>query len=341
MPNPSQRVVVLGAGSIGAYLGGSLLAAGAQVCLIGRRRMRERIARYGLVLTDRLGRNNALASDRVEYAEQPAPLSDADLILVCVKSSDTAVAAAEIASHGRIGTPVISMQNGVGNAALLRKTLPAHPVLAAMVPFNVVPLEDGRLHRATEGELMIEASGLLAPWHELFRRAGLPLQERPAFESVLWGKLLLNLNNSVNALSGQPLQAQLSDRSYRLVLAALIDEALQLMAASGIVPAKVGRLPPRWLSTLLRLPDVLFVRLARQMLSMDAQARSSMSEDLRSGRATEVDHLNGAIVELARSLGREAPLNRRICALIHEAQQHGVAGMSGQRLFELLRRDRP
>ncbi len=98
---------------------------------------------------------------------------------------------------------------------------------------------------------------------------------------------------------------------------------------------------PRWLPALLRLPDFLFIRLAQQMLSMDARARSSMSEDLQAGRVTEVDHLNGPIVELAQSLGREAPLNRRICTLIHEAQQHGVSGMRGQRLLELVQRNRP
>lgn len=345
-PGPDQpmaaspaRIGILGAGSLGAYLGGSLMAAGAQVCLIGRPRMRQRIARHGLILSNHLGQRIRLPSEQVNFTERPESLSEVDLILLCVKSADTAAAAAAIASHARIGTPVISMQNGIGNSALLRKILPAYPVLAAMAPFNVVQLDDGRLHRGTAGELMVEASTLLAPWHDLFAWAGLPLQERQGFDAVLWGKLLLNLNNPVNALSGLPLKLQLSQRPYRLVLAALIAEALQLMARAGIRPAAVGRAPPRWLPSLLRLPDFLFTRLAARMLGMDAEARSSMWEDLRAGRPTEVDFLNGAVLELARTLGRDAPLNRRICALVHQAQRQGLHRMSALEMGEALRFD--
>lgn len=332
-----MKIAVFGAGSIGSYVGGALLASGADVILIGRARMRERIARQGLILTDLHGRRRDLSSAQVAYAEDPAALAAADLILVTVKSADTATAAHAIRDHAKPSALVLSLQNGIGNADTLRQLLPGWAVLAGMVPFNVVQLPDGRLHRGTEGDLAVEASPALAVWHGAFKAAHLPLLEHADFASVQWGKLLLNLNNPVNALSGLPLKAELSQRAYRRCLALLIEEALWVLRAAGIRPAKVARIGPRLLPWLLRLPDALFSRVAAAMLRIDPQARSSMWEDLQAGRRTEVDYLNGAVLKLAQSLGHDAPANRRIVALIRAAEAGTQAARSGEALLRALK----
>jgi 2-dehydropantoate 2-reductase len=138
---------------------------------------------------------------------------------------------------------------------------------------------------------------------------------------VQWGKLLLNLNNAVNAISGLPLKLQLSQRAYRRPAALLIHEALDVLNAAGIRPAKVGRVTPKLIPPLLRLPDFLFARAAGAMLRIDPHARTSMSTDLQRGHLTEVDYLNGEVVRLAKTLGRCAPFNQRICELIHLAEE--------------------
>jgi 2-dehydropantoate 2-reductase len=148
--------------------------------------------------------------------------------------------------------------------------------------------------------------------------------------------LLLNLNNPVNALSGLPLKAQLSQRAYRRCLALLMAEAQGVLNAAGIRPAKVAKVGPAWLPHLLRLPDAVFSRLAAAMLSMDEQARSSMWEDLQAGRRTEVDYLNGAVVALAESLGRDAPANRRVVALVRAAEAAPGQALSGPALWQAL-----
>lgn len=331
-----MKIVVFGAGSIGAYVGGALLAAGADVLLIGRARMRERIGREGLVLTDMHGRRVQLDGAQVPYAEDPAALADAGLILVTVKSADTATAAQAIRRHAKPTALVLSLQNGIGNADTLRRALPGWTVLPGMVPFNVVSTPDGRLHRGTQGELMVEASPALGAWHDAFKAAHLPLLEQTDFAAVQWGKLLLNLNNPVNALSDLPLKTELSQRAYRRCLAALIDEARQMLRAAGIRPAKVARVAPGLLPTLLRLPDAIFKRVAATMLHIDPEARSSMWEDLQAGRRTEVDYLNGAVVRLAESLGRDAPLNRRIVNLIRAAETGTQPTLSGAALYRAL-----
>lgn len=331
-----MKIAVFGAGSIGVYVGGSLLAAGADVVLIGRARMGERIARHGVVLTDLHGRRTALEGARIPYTEDPGMLAGADLILVTVKSSDTAGAADAIYAYAKPSAQVLSLQNGVGNAATLRDRLKGMIILGGMVPFNVVQMGDGRFHRGTEGELMIEASPSIGRWKGIFAAAHLPLVERADFASVQWGKLLLNLNNPVNALSGLPLKSELSQRAYRRCLALLIEEALSVLRAAGIAPAKVARVAPAMLPRILRLPDWLFKRVAAAMLRIDPEARSSMWEDLQAGRRTEIDYLNGAVVALTQSVGKSAPANERIVELIRRAETGKGKELDGAVLYHLL-----
>ena len=313
------KIAVFGSGLIGTYVGGSLCAAGADVVLIGRARMQQHILEHGLALSDLHKRRVCLAAADIPYSLTPDSLADADLILVTVKSSATAEAAQAIAPYAKSQALVLSLQNGIGNAATLKMVLTENVVLAGMVPFNVVLTPDHRLHRGSDGEVMVEASPSLAPWLPLFAAAALPLLQRADFVAVQWGKLLLNLNNSVNALSATPLKTQLSQRAYRCCLALLVDEALAALARAGIDPAQVTRIAPRRLPLLLRLPDFLFTRIAAQMLRTDPEARSSMAEDLQAGRLTEIDYLNGAVVALATAYGGDAPANRRMVALVRQA----------------------
>ncbi|HEX8883545.1 MAG TPA: 2-dehydropantoate 2-reductase [Noviherbaspirillum sp.] len=333
-----STIAIFGAGSIGAFIGGALIAGGADVVLIGRARVAERIARHGLAISDMDGRRFELPAERVRYSEDPAALAGAGLTLVTVKSADTAAAAQALATHAAAGAVVVSLQNGIGNADVLRRALPGRQVLAGMVPFNVVQTGDGRFHRGTEGSLMVEASPALTPWLPDFEAAGLPLLQQADFSSVQWGKLLLNLNNAINALSGLPLKAQLSQRDYRRCLALLMDEALAALRAAGIEPAQVAKVAPARLPRLLRLPDWLYKRLASASLRIDPEARSSMWEDLQAGRRTEVDYLNGAVVNLAQSVGLDAVANQRITELVHAAERGERAAMTGADLLAALRR---
>jgi 2-dehydropantoate 2-reductase len=211
---------------------------------------------------------------------------------------------------------LVSMQNGVSNAAIARTQAPALTVLPGMVPFNVVELAPGRYHCAISGILAAQDHAALRAWQPLFDVAGVPLQLHADLAPLQWGKLLLNLNNPVNALSGLPLRAQLLQRDYRICMAALIAEALAALRSAGIAPAKLTPLPPAALPRALRLPTAIFRLLAFRMLRIDAHARTSMAYDLEQGRATEIDALCGEVVRLARQHGNGAPINERIAELV-------------------------
>jgi 2-dehydropantoate 2-reductase len=328
-------VLVMGAGAVGCWLGGCLQAAGVPVVFVGRPRVLEALHAHGLTVTDLDGRDHRLAPEALVLHDHVPPGIAPALVLLAVKSGATAEAAAALAAALPAGTAVLSMQNGLSNATLGRAAAPALRWLAGMVPYNVAELGPGRFHRGTTGTLAAQDDPALRALAAEFERAGLPLQLHADLRAVQWGKLLLNLNNPVNALSGLPLRAQLMARGYRQCLAALQLEALALLRAAGIAPAQVGALPPQRIPTLLRLPTPLFKLIAARMLRIDPQARSSMADDLARGRTTEIDALCGEVVRLAASMGRATPMNAKMVALV-EAWPARPAAMSAAAMKDAL-----
>ncbi len=303
-------VLVMGAGAIGCYVGGCLQAAGVAVHFVGRPPVLDRLRSHGLTLSRLDGPQLTLSPAQLQLHTEPP--GAAALVLLCVKSADTAAAARQLPA----GSRVLSLQNGVGSAATAAAAAPGLVVLPGMVPFGVTEVAPGHYHQGTAGEIAAQDDPALHPWLGTFAAGGVALRLHADLHPVQWGKLLLNLNNPLNALSGLPLRAQLQDRDFRRVLAALQREALAALRRAGITPAQVAALPPQRLPRVLSLPNWLFERVAARMLRIDPRVRSSMADDLARGRRTEVDALCGEVVRLARAHGGDAPLNARLAHLV-------------------------
>jgi 2-dehydropantoate 2-reductase len=319
---PPLRIAVYGAGSVGCHLGGAL-APFADVTLIGRPAAMDTLRSAGLTLTGGGRPARHRPPGAVRLATEPDGVEGADYVLVTVKSAATATAAREMADHLGPDTVVVSFQNGLRNPGLLAATLVRHTVLAGMVPYNVLSTGPGAFHQGSAGALMVddrpEAAGLVAALTE----AGLPVQRRGDMREVQHAKLLMNLNNAINALSGLPLRDELGQRAYRACLALCQSEALAAFRAAGIRPARLTPIPAGLTPGLLKLPDALFRRVAGPTLRIDAQARSSTWEDLRRGRPTEIDSLQGEVVALAARHGLPAPANARLITLIRLMEAAG------------------
>jgi len=325
MADRTSRIVVAGAGSIGCYVGGCLALAGRQVTLLLRPTLAEAIARCGLRVSDLDGADRTAPASALQLATDPgSALASAAIILVTVKSGATPEMAELIARHAPADAAVVSLQNGVGNLEALQSRLVAsRRLVSGMVPFNVVQTRgDGqcpRFHRATSGTMLV-ASGVPG-LREALDVPGARVDEHADMTGVLWGKLIVNLNNALNALAGVPLAAELADRRWRLLLAAQIDEALAVLKAARVRPARIEGVPTRAIPLILRLPDTLFRLVARRMLAIDPEARSSMWEDLLRGRTTEIDYLQGAILALAKTSGVATPVTEQIVRLIKDAER--------------------
>lgn len=316
--SPESTIVIAGAGSIGCYVGGRLQQAGRRVKFLGRERIKADIAAHGLNLTHFDGHNHKIAPTDVEMAITPDVLSEADIILVTVKSGATQAIGEDIKKRAPPHAIVVSLQNGVTNAEKLEQAVGDQRVVAGMVPFNVAQLGEGRFHQGTSGEIVIAAGveglqqALSAPPIEIVESSNMP--------AVMWGKLLLNLNNALNALSGLPLKQQIEDRTWRRLLADQLAETLGVLEAAKIKPYSALPIPPNFQPHLMRLPTPIFKILAARMLKIDPLARSSMWEDLQQGRMTEIDELQGAVIKLAERVGRDAPICSRVSQLVKQAE---------------------
>lgn len=195
------RVVVFGAGAIGCWVGGTLAAAGVPVTLVGRPRVMAELERGVRVIElDGTERTAQLA-----LATEPSAARDADVVLVTVKSAATAEAASLLGGVVPDGCAIVSLQNGIRNAEILRASLSGKRVVTGMVEFNVVRAAPGTYRRTTSGRLMFERSDAGARLVAAGLAAGIACEQRDDMRAVQWAKLVLNLNNAINALSNVPL----------------------------------------------------------------------------------------------------------------------------------------
>jgi 2-dehydropantoate 2-reductase len=329
----SERpICIAGAGSIGCFIGGVYAAAGRRVALLARPRVIGEIAGNGLRLTSFDGLDRTIAADRLALSDDGQIFADAAAVLVTVKSADTATMADLIARHAPADAVIVSLQNGVGNVPVLRQRLPGRRVLGAMVPFNVIALGEARFHRATSGDIAIEQDGSGSA--DRLSVPDLTMRATADIAGVQWGKLLVNLNNALNALSGLPLRRQLAQHAWRSLLADQMAEGLAAVRAEGIRPVSPTPIPLRWTPPLLRLPDAMFAMVLGSTMKIDPEARSSMWEDLQRRRRTEIDYLQGVIIGIADRRGLAVPLSRRIVTLVKraEAERQGSPSLTPEQI---------
>ncbi|MEL7099384.1 MAG: 2-dehydropantoate 2-reductase [Pseudomonadota bacterium] len=307
------RIAVAGAGAIGCFVGGLLAAQGHDVRFMARGATLDDLQRGPLHLTDYAGLDAHVPV--TEASDDPAILEGAEVVLVTCKTAATAQIAADIKRFAPVSAPILSLQNGLEAVDALRTALADRDVRAAMVPFNVVRPGPNHFHRATSGDILVQDG----PMPDLAAKA-LIFETHPDIRGVQYGKLLINLNNAPNALADIPILDQLQDRAWRRLLADQMAEALRVLNAAGITPAKTTAAPPALIPHILRLPTPLFRRVAAQMLTIDPSARASMWDDLTQRRMTEIGALQGHIIALGAAHGVPTPINSAIAAAVAAAE---------------------
>ncbi|MDX1958742.1 MAG: 2-dehydropantoate 2-reductase [Leptospiraceae bacterium] len=314
------KICILGAGSIGCYLGAYLQNSGLEIYFYGRERIQNVIQKFGFQITNQNGNKFLIKSEHIKFYTKISEIPIADVYIFTVKSGDTESIAREIKEKISSDSIIISFQNGVSNKERIEKILTNRKILSGMVPFNVVNLGEGKFHSGTSGELCLEESNQSRVIATSFQNSGLSIKVTNNMKGILWGKLIFNLNNPINALAGVPLKEELSNPKYRKILALCMKEALSILSKSNITPKGSGSMIPSIAPYILSLPNFLFFKIASKMIRIDPSARSSMWEDLENKRKTEIDFLNGEIVLLGKTLGTSTPINTRIFELIKETE---------------------
>jgi 2-dehydropantoate 2-reductase len=310
LPAP-PRVAVLGAGAVGCWYGGMLARAGVPVTLIGRPAHVEAMNRAGLRL-------ESAAFDEhvpVQASADVAAIAGARVVLVCVKSTDTDAAGASLAPHLAGDMGVLSLQNGVDNAARLQAIL-GRPVAPAVVYVASEMGGPGHVRHRGRGELVIPADigavgasdgGLAsADLVALFARAGIPVQLSDNVIGALWGKLVINCGyNALSAITDTPYGRLVELPGVKRTLHEAMRECLAVAAALGIT-----------------IPGDVVAAADRIATTMPHQV-SSTCQDLRRGKPSEIDHLNGFVAAEGDRLGVATPVNLALQALVKAIEARG------------------
>jgi 2-dehydropantoate 2-reductase len=317
--HPYQRIVIAGAGAIGNYIGIQLHEAGFRVTFLGTPRIVNAEKQNGLLLEYPDDSQDSFSPGALRFTADAQCCTEADLVIVTVKSLATETLIQQLKPHLDAPTTLLTLQNGISNAMSLKQAFPHNTVRGGMVTFNVIEKSPSVFRLTTHGKVYLEqCTPSLIP---VFQQSSLAVKEMKNMESILWSKLLLNLINPLNALSGQSLKQNLQDRQFRLRWAACMREGLAVLKAAGIKPARVTPLPPQWLPFMVSLPNWIYLFLAKNMTDMDPTAKSSMAQDLEKGKLTEIDFLSGELIQLGKKTGVPTPENDQVYCAIKNREQ--------------------
>lgn len=302
MTRAFDSVCVVGAGAVGGFFGAMLARAGNSVTLIGRPGHVQAIERNGLRL-DMAGR---VESVRVAASAELSAVRDSALALFCVKSSDTDAVARELAPHLADDALVLSLQNGVENAATIvrhvRQTVvPAVVYVAAAMP------EPGLVRHFGRGDLTIgpldgntTMTRRLQAVVELFASAQVPVRISNDVIAELWMKLLVNCAyNAISAVAQAPYGQLVALPEIGELQRAVVHEVVAVAAADGVALS---------LESALQATESIAVTMSDQ--------QSSTAQDVARRKPTEIDHLNGFVTRRGRELGIATPMNQALHALV-------------------------
>ncbi|RYF01243.1 MAG: ketopantoate reductase family protein [Comamonadaceae bacterium] len=297
---PLLRVAVLGAGAVGCYFGALLARAGHAVTLIGRQAHVHAVQAHGLRL------QTAALDVHVPLAASTAPqaVQGADVVLFCVKSTDTEDAARQMRPYLAPHALVLTLQNGVDNDERVREALgAAQPVAAAVVYVATEMAGPGHVRHHGRGELVIAPSALSATVAQQFKAAGITTDVSDNVRGALWAKLVLNCAyNALSALSQQPYGQLVQAPGVTDVIGDIVAECLAVAQADGV-----------------RIPGDVQAAVRGIAATMPGQL-SSTAQDLARGKPSEIDHLNGYVAQRGAALGVPTPLNRAMRVLVKLAE---------------------
>jgi 2-dehydropantoate 2-reductase len=303
--NEWPTIAVVGAGAVGGYFGGMLARAGVPVIFIGRPAFVDAVKLRGLFLDTVQFQEHV----RVEASSDLAAARGADIVLLCVKTTDTAETASALAKLLAKDAVIVSMQNGVDNAEQIEaasgmKALPAAVYVAASVP------APGTVKHVGRGDLVLgPKNDITERVAAIFTRATIPCRISENLGGELWTKLVWNCAlNALSALGKVTYGEILASADARQLLETTVYEVLAVAKASGIQPAG------------LEDPKTALAGAYKVAESM-AATRSSTAQDMMRNKKTEIDSLNGFVVRRARQLGIPVPVNHGLFTLVKLVEQ--------------------
>ncbi|MEJ2429610.1 MAG: 2-dehydropantoate 2-reductase [Deltaproteobacteria bacterium] len=311
MPISDMEIAVVGPGAIGCLFAAYLTRAGGRVWLLDHRPERAKVLRErGITVeSERTGFHA-----RMKVTATPTEIRSAELFILCVKANNTADAAARLKDSIPPQSHLLTLQNGLGNVERLGEFFGSSQILAGTTSHGATLLEVGRVRHAGYGEIFMGETGgggsTLAGTTKLqnlaatFNRAGLEAQVVDDIESVLWRKLVVNVGiNALTAILDVPNGELSRIRDCQSLMNGAVREAVEVARHCGI--------------ELDVLEEIERVKTVCRSTSANI---SSMLQDVRRKKKTEIDQLNGVVIEMAARYGITAPVNEVLTAIVRSLE---------------------
>ena len=351
----SLRILTIGAGAIGCFVGGKLASAGHSVTLVGRARTTAALQAHGLKLHAADGAVQSVRSVSAAASVREAFPAPYDLAILAVKSYDTAAALDELVSIGSTLPPnILSLQNGVGNENEIAARFGAQRVVAGTITAPVEVREPGVVQvtkpgfaiglaefcESSEAKEANPRASLLTSLSSQFSAAGLPTKVYENAQAMKWSKLLMNMiGNATSAILAEPPGVTFADPRIANLEIDALREALRVMAAANIHPLNMEKYPLGTLAPLLRFGPRALLRPALHRIVGGARGGKmpSLFLDLDAGKSgSEVGWYNGAVVRLGGEVGIETPVNRLLTETVQQLAAEPQSRASWQGNFERL-----
>jgi 2-dehydropantoate 2-reductase len=307
-----MKIAIIGSGAMGSLFGGRLSLAGGEVLLYDVYREHvEAVNRDGLAIED--AASGAVTVTRPRASTDPAEACGADVLVIFVKSTSTEAAAAQFAPLTGREAVVLTLQNGLGNEAILRRHFGAGRTAAGVTSQGATFLGPGRIRHAGKGPThMSMADGRnekLAPLAEALEAAGFECRVEGDVAGLMWSKLIINVGiNALTAITGQPNGKLLDFEETKSLMADLVAEAAAVAGARGIR---------------LTYDDPLAA--VHDVARKTGANRSSMLQDFDRKRPSEIDFINGAIVHEAAAAGIPVPVNAAVTRIVKAMEKARTA----------------
>lgn len=308
--NGKLRIGIIGIGALASFFAARLDEL-ADVVLVGSWQPQLAALATGLTLVHLDGRET---QHQVTAVNDSTLIPPVDVVLVLLKSWQTAAAPARIAPILLPGGLVITLQNGLGNRETLAAALPERIVGQGVITLGATLLRPGVVRHAGEGSIYLAepqpAHMLFVPLVTLLQRAGLAVQVSDNVDRLVWGKLAVNA--AINPLTAvyRLTNGQLTtNTALRRLMSLAADEVTAVALAQGIT-----------------LPFADAAAEALRVAINTFHNRSSMLQDVENGRATEIDAICGAVVQAGEQWGVPTPVNARLWRWVKEVERETKSG---------------
>ena len=317
------RIAIIGAGAVGSALGALLHRAGQKVVLIARPAHVAAIRQNGLQVDGGTGNFNAQVEATETLDFQP------DLTLLTVKTQDV-VAAVKANRAFLSDVPIVTFQNGIRSDQLVAGILPRQQILSAVVLAHVTYLTPGKVTVVYRGKLILgrpfgERDSKLEEVARILNEA-IPTQVTDNIEGAHWLKLIVNLNNALPAITNQTMNQVYANPFLRNLAVGLMREGLRVIDRAGIRLESLPQVSVALTKLVNWMPLGIAGRIAAakvRQLTTEWPLWGSTLQSIQRGRPTEIDYLNGEIVELGKRFGESTPLNAKIVEWVHRVERTG------------------